>query len=173
MKKKKSDAGAPAYYTVADAAWILAVDADKIHRAIRLGVLPVVRRRSRLLIPATALRRVLERGRAITEHHYETAARLDRYADVPDAVLAEVVARDGLCFWAFDRAGMPALTGEDTPDRELAARLCAGCPVIDECLELDLRTAGPDTVGVWGALPDTDRRALHPVWLRRRGGEPR
>ncbi|WP_103343033.1 transcription factor WhiB, partial [Amycolatopsis sp. CA-126428] len=76
----------------------------------------------------------------------EMAVRLDRYADVPDDVLSEVVARDGLCFWAFDRADMPELSGDDSPDRELAARLCAGCPVIDQCRELDLRTAGPDTV---------------------------
>ncbi|UJW35670.1 WhiB family transcriptional regulator [Saccharothrix sp. AJ9571] len=104
----------------------------------------------------------------------EMAAQLDRYADVPDRVLAGLVVRDGLCFWAFDRAEMPALTGADSPDRELAAGMCAGCPVIAECRELDLRVAGPDTVGVWGALPDTDRRALYPVWLRRReGGESR
>ncbi|MEQ0560847.1 WhiB family transcriptional regulator [Amycolatopsis sp. NEAU-NG30] len=103
----------------------------------------------------------------------EMAAQLDRYADVPDDVLNEVVTRDGLCFWAFERADMPKLAGDGSPDRELAAGMCAGCPVIDECRELDLRTAGPDTVGVWGALPDTDRRALHPVWVRRRGGEAR
>jgi WhiB family redox-sensing transcriptional regulator len=110
----------------------------------------------------------------MTEHDYtEMAARLDRYAAVPDEVLTTMVTWEGLCFWAFDRADMPELTGDDPPDRELAARLCAGCPVIDECLELDLRTAGPNTLGVWGALPDTARRALHPVWLRRRGGEPR
>ena len=110
----------------------------------------------------------------MTEYDYEEmAAQLDRYADVPDDVLSEVGTRDGLCFWAFDRTDMLELSGEDSPDRELAARLCAGCPVIDECRELDLRTAGPDTVGVWGALPDTDRRALFPVWLRRRGGDVR
>src|SRR3954452_9218564 len=111
----------------------------------------------------------------MTAYDYaEMAAQLDRYADVPDDVLSEVVARDGLCFWAFDRADMPALSGEGSPDRELAAHLCAGCPVIEECRELDLRTAGPDPVGVWGALPDTDRRALYRVWLRRRaGGEAR
>jgi WhiB family redox-sensing transcriptional regulator len=110
----------------------------------------------------------------MTDYDYtEMAARLDRYADVPGDVLREVVTRDGLCFWAFDRTDMPELSGEDSPDRELAARMCAGCPVIDECRELELRTAGPGTVGVWGALPDTDRRALYPVWLRRRGGEAR
>ncbi|WP_410614028.1 WhiB family transcriptional regulator [Amycolatopsis sp. lyj-109] len=110
----------------------------------------------------------------MTEPNYEeTATRLNRYDDVPSDILTHLVTRDGLCFWAFDRADVPELSGEASPDRELAARMCAGCPVIDECLELDLRTAGPDTVGVWGALPDTDRRALYPVWARRRGGEAR
>ncbi|MFI5592940.1 WhiB family transcriptional regulator [Amycolatopsis sp. NPDC051758] len=110
----------------------------------------------------------------MTDYDYtEMAAQLDRYADVPDEVLNEVVTRDGLCFWAFERADMPELPGQETPDRELAAHMCAGCPVIDQCRELELRTAGPDTVGVWGALPDTDRRALYPVWTRRRGGEAR
>ena len=111
------------------------------------------------------------------DDYNELAARLDRYADVPDEVLCEVVTRDGLCFWVFDRETMPELTGEDSPDRELAAALCAGCPVVDECLELELRTHGEDTTGVWGALPDTDRRELHRVWKWRhinrpiRGGE--
>jgi WhiB family redox-sensing transcriptional regulator len=108
----------------------------------------------------------------------EMAARLDRYADVPHDVLADVVTSNGLCFWAFDRSDIPELTGEDTPDRELAARICAGCPVIDECLELELRSAGPNTVGVWGALADTDRRAVYRIWKYRRehpdeGGEQR
>ncbi|TVT53440.1 WhiB family transcriptional regulator [Amycolatopsis rhizosphaerae] len=107
----------------------------------------------------------------------EIADRLDRYAAVPDEVLTEVVTRDGLCFWAFERDEMPELSGSDLPDRELAARLCAGCPVIDECLELELRAAGEHTVGVWGALAETDRRAVHRTWRRRRasneGGEQR
>ena len=103
----------------------------------------------------------------------EMAVDLDRYAEVPTDVLVELVTRDGLCFWAFDRADMPELSGEDTPDRELAAGLCAGCPVIGECLELELRTSGPDTVGVWGALADTDRRAVHQVWQQRRNNRGR
>lgn len=98
----------------------------------------------------------------------DIAARLDRYEPVPTDVLCEVVTRDGMCFWAFDRQDMPELTGEDTADRELAAAMCAGCPVIDECLELELRAAGPYTIGVWGALSDADRRELYPVWRARR-----
>lgn len=98
------------------------------------------------------------------------ARRLDRHEAVPVDVLTGLVTREGLCFWAFDRDEMPELSGEDTPDRELAARLCAGCPVIDECLELELRTAGEETVGVWGALAETDRRAVHRMWRWRRAG---
>lgn len=105
------------------------------------------------------------------DDYAEIARGLDRYAAVPDDVLAEVVTRDGLCFWAFDRDEMPELSGEDTPDRELAWRLCAGCPVIDECLELELRTAGDKTLGVWGGLAEADRRAVHRIWRSRRAGD--
>lgn len=102
----------------------------------------------------------------------EIAARLDRLRDVPTDVLATIVTRDGLCMWA-DIALDPdeELTGSDTPDRELAARYCAGCPVQDECLEWELRMHGPDTVGIWGAMPEDDRRALYEVWRARRGRE--
>ncbi|GAA2787598.1 helix-turn-helix domain-containing protein [Crossiella cryophila] len=62
MQKKMPDAGGPAFYTVADAAWILGVDPDRVHRAIRIGELHAVRRRSRLVIPAAELRRVLAGG---------------------------------------------------------------------------------------------------------------
>nr|CEL13526.1 hypothetical protein [Kibdelosporangium sp. MJ126-NF4] len=94
------------------------------------------------------------------------AWRLDRLRWVPREVLAEVVLRDGLCMleWADDE---PAWQDDRLTDQELAARLCSGCPVQDECLELELRTAGLGTVGVWGALSDDDRRALYPHWLER------
>ncbi|WP_285608125.1 WhiB family transcriptional regulator [Actinokineospora globicatena] len=85
------------------------------------------------------------------------AWRLDRLRWVPTAVLDEVVHRDG-------DMREPDWSGTD---REVAARLCAGCPVRDECLELELRTAGETTVGVFGGLGDEDRRALYPHWLRR------
>ncbi|MET7993095.1 helix-turn-helix domain-containing protein [Amycolatopsis sp. NPDC005232] len=62
MTKKMPNAGGPAFYSLADAAWILGVEHDQLHHAIRVGVLPVVRRRSQLVISADALRRVLEGG---------------------------------------------------------------------------------------------------------------
>ena len=95
------------------------------------------------------------------------ATRLDRLTQTPTSLLAKAVTEDGLCFWAFHRGEVPAMAGEHAADRELAAWLCAGCPVVDQCLELELREAGADTVGVWGALPEDDRRALHPLWLAR------
>jgi len=98
------------------------------------------------------------------------AARLDRLMWTPTEVLSRVVTEDGMCFWAFTRGDVPAMSGEESADRELAARLCAGCPVQDECLELDLREAGPTAIGVWGAMTEDDRRALHPLWLAREDG---
>ncbi|MGO1049306.1 WhiB family transcriptional regulator [Crossiella sp. CA198] len=102
------------------------------------------------------------------DHFEEMAAGLDRYATVPEDVLLDVVTRDGACMWLYTNENEPSWTGDEVSDRELAARICAGCPVRRECLELELRTAGPATVGVWGALSDEDRRALYPVWVARR-----
>jgi WhiB family redox-sensing transcriptional regulator len=73
---------------------------------------------------------------------------------------------------SLDRlAQEPDWSGDDLADREIAARICAGCPVRLECLELELRTSGDATLGVWGALPAEDVRALYPVWLSRRPGD--
>lgn len=94
------------------------------------------------------------------------AWRLDRLRWVPRSVLAEVVTREGLCMWPTP-GGEPGWLNEPQTDEQLADRLCGGCPVRDECLELDLRTAGANTVGVWGGMTDDDRRALRPHWLRR------
>jgi WhiB family redox-sensing transcriptional regulator len=101
----------------------------------------------------------------------QIAARLDRLSHVPSDVLSEIVLRDGLCIWAFTHGDPPQLTGIDTADRELVARLCEPCPVQDECLAWELRLHGPGTVGVWGALAEEDRRALYPLW-RARGEQP-
>lgn len=96
------------------------------------------------------------------------AARLDRFQQVPTEVLNTTVVRKGLCLWGLWPEVEPDWDDCAPRDRALAERLCEGCPVIDQCLELDLRTAGTSTTGVWGALPEDDRRALHPIWQRRR-----
>lgn len=98
------------------------------------------------------------------------AWRLDRLRWVPRDVLADIVMRDGRCvegdLFPFSSPAM-SLTGIEAVDREFAARLCAQCPVQDECLELELRMAGEETTGVWGALNEQDRRDLYPHWRQR------
>ena len=96
------------------------------------------------------------------------AAELDHLADVPTVLLVNVVDRGGTCWWEVMTTDPPSVIDEVMPDRALAARLCAGCPVQRECLELELRTDGAETAGVWGGLCEIDRRALHHVWQARR-----
>lgn len=93
------------------------------------------------------------------------AWRLDRLRWVPCDVLSETVLRDGTCMWVL--ADEPPWQDNQLTDRQLATWLCDCCPVQDECLEVELRTAGEHTVGVWGALCEDDRRALHPHWRQR------
>lgn len=95
------------------------------------------------------------------------AWRLDRLRWVPRDVLGEIVMRDGACVWAYGDGDPPRLVGNDLADRELAMWLCRHCPVQDECLELELRTTGEQTTGVWGTLTEDDRRALYPHWRQR------
>jgi excisionase family DNA binding protein len=59
MSTTLSRAGRSGFHTIKEAAWILGVDSSKIFQAIRTGALPAVRRRSQLLVPATALQRLL------------------------------------------------------------------------------------------------------------------
>lgn len=59
MNSTVRNAGTSAYYTVREAAWILGVHPSKVWRAIRTGALPTTRRRSRLVVPAYALARLL------------------------------------------------------------------------------------------------------------------
>ena len=97
------------------------------------------------------------------------AAELDGLADVPTELLLDLVEEGGTCWWEVVSGDPPSTDADEAmPDRALAARMCAGCPVQRECLELELRTAGAETTGVWGALCEVDRRALHTVWRARR-----
>jgi WhiB family transcriptional regulator, redox-sensing transcriptional regulator len=103
-----------------------------------------------------------------TPDYAAMAVRLDRLEKVPTEVLTNVVARNGLCLLDLWPEIEPDWDDCAPSDRALAQRLCEECPVIDQCLELELRTAGANTRGVWGATCDDDRRALHRVWQRRR-----
>nr|WP_031468075.1 WhiB family transcriptional regulator [Sciscionella sp. SE31] len=96
------------------------------------------------------------------------ADRLDRFAEVETDKLAEVVGAEGACMVAMTEPEPPVLTGEAVTDRNLAERVCSGCQFQTACLELELRWSGPYQVGVFGALPDEDRRDLYPIWRARR-----
>ncbi|MCG8926155.1 WhiB family transcriptional regulator [Lentzea sp. CC55] len=96
------------------------------------------------------------------------AAELDRYANVPDDVLMEIVTRDCTCMWLWAGEDGPEWQDEEITDRQLAARLCESCPVRKLCLEWELRLAGEHQFGVCCGLTGDDRRALYPVWRARR-----
>ncbi|MGB6162863.1 MAG: WhiB family transcriptional regulator [Pseudonocardiaceae bacterium] len=100
----------------------------------------------------------------------EVAARLDDLAGTPISTLFDLATGEGACMWIQAGSEEPTWMDDKTTDRELAATICAGCSVADECLELEFRTAGFTTLGVWGALAEDDRRAAYLAWLQRREG---
>lgn len=59
MKKSRS-AHAPCLLSIPEVAWLLSVDNSWVCRAIRVGLLPVVRRGRHLLIPAHALAHLID-----------------------------------------------------------------------------------------------------------------
>jgi WhiB family redox-sensing transcriptional regulator len=102
------------------------------------------------------------------EFFEEVTARLDDLEGSPTESLFDLVTREGACMWVDLSIEEPTWTGDKTTDRELAANICGGCTVADECLELEFRSTGFTTLGVWGALAEDDRRAIYLAWLQRR-----
>jgi WhiB family transcriptional regulator, redox-sensing transcriptional regulator len=100
----------------------------------------------------------------------KVAARLDDLAKTPIKTLFDLATGEGACMGIQVGTEEPTWMGDKATDRELAATICAGCSVADECLELEFRTAGFTTLGVWGALAEDDRRAVYLAWLQRREG---
>lgn len=86
MSTAMPNAGKPAFYTVKEAARILRVDSATLYRAIREDAFPAVRLRSRCLIPAAALDRliadatesggVVDPAKLVTERRARESARL-------------------------------------------------------------------------------------------------
>jgi excisionase family DNA binding protein len=60
MSTSMPNSGRPKYYSVAEAAWLLGVSPSTLSRAIRTGAIPTVRRRSRLVVPAYVVKRLLD-----------------------------------------------------------------------------------------------------------------
>ncbi len=59
MSSNLSGADAPAFYTVREAAQILRVDRATLYRAIRDDAFPVIKLRSRYVVPAAALAKLI------------------------------------------------------------------------------------------------------------------
>ncbi|PZS11409.1 MAG: helix-turn-helix domain-containing protein [Pseudonocardiales bacterium] len=67
MSTANPGAGSSGVLSIRETAWILGVDKSEVFRLIRVGALPTIRRRSRLVVPAHALARLLlasDQGRA-------------------------------------------------------------------------------------------------------------
>ncbi|HEY0692821.1 MAG TPA: helix-turn-helix domain-containing protein [Kribbella sp.] len=60
MSTPMPNSGRTDYYSVDEAAWLLGVPRSTISKAIRTGAIPTVRRRSRLVVPAYVLKRLLD-----------------------------------------------------------------------------------------------------------------
>ncbi|MGH3793376.1 MAG: WhiB family transcriptional regulator [Pseudonocardiaceae bacterium] len=101
----------------------------------------------------------------------ELSAELDELAAVPTEVLADWVTARGRCLWESTFGVLPEWTGEDEPDRDLAHRLCAGCPVRSECLEFEIRVSDDQNAGVWNGLNSDDRVVLRDMWQSRHRDE--
>jgi hypothetical protein len=59
MRTSLPNAGRPAYYSVREAAWILGIEPSTVARDIRVGTVRAVRRRGRLVVPASEIVRLL------------------------------------------------------------------------------------------------------------------
>lgn len=173
--------------SIPEVAWLLGVDTSRVCRVSGPGYCRLCgvgadywfRHTHSLISPTAATPRIGRGPGAMNAVNPDDcfeiiAAKLDRFELVPDGVLWEIVTRDGACMALSGLDIDPPWIRDALTDRELAARICAHCPVRWECLELQLRTCGAHTLGVWGALPAQDVRALYPVWQsrrHRRGGQ--
>lgn len=96
------------------------------------------------------------------------AAEAEELAIVPTEILADWVTDRGHCLWMATFGELPAWPGGAELDRELATRMCGGCPVRAECLELELRAADEGRDDARCALHPDDLRTLHGMWSARR-----
>ncbi len=81
-----------------------------------------------------------------------------------DDALGAAIRGAAACLEPQEDGQAPGWLHDEYTDPDLAVRLCAGCPVRDECTELELRLADDRAVGVWGAYGEGGRQALHRVW---------
>jgi len=59
MKSAKLCSGTPEFYSWKETAWALGITESDVSRLVRIGLLPVARRRSRLVIRASDIARLV------------------------------------------------------------------------------------------------------------------
>lgn len=69
--------------------------------------------------------------------------------------------------WFPALGDQPGNEASEQRERRHAKKVCAGCPVMAQCLRLALETPGRD-FGVWGGVSEWDRRR----WQRQTGTSP-
>jgi WhiB family redox-sensing transcriptional regulator len=144
-------------YNVRQVASILGVSTDRVSREIRVGTIRAEKRRGRIVVTEQEVVRLLD-GTQAQPGHSDTGVAHLRYRDVPTDVLVDIV-----------RHGCRDPLSTDSPpdgdsDTEVARQTCASCSAPLACLALEFRIEGRETVGVWGALSEQDRRALFAAW---------
>ncbi|GAA1195403.1 WhiB family transcriptional regulator [Pseudonocardia alaniniphila] len=99
------------------------------------------------------------------------AERLDFLRSATNDALGAIVVGAGSCMARTSDGDLPGWLFDSATPESVAARLCGTCPVRDECLELELRLFRDQKLGMWGALGESGRCAVYPVWSQRRDGE--
>jgi hypothetical protein len=59
MSEQIPNTVAGGFFSIREVSWILGVDESEVSRMIRVGTLPAIRRRTRLVVPAYAVARLL------------------------------------------------------------------------------------------------------------------
>ena len=178
--------------SVRDAAWALGVDRSAVCRAIRRGVLPLVRRRGRTVVPAAAVTRLLchaDTPRRARQGRRRCRSPADGSAARHEGPRRQLVGRDREPVGASaagaqrrarrDRGPGRRLHADQQPTTGRRAGSTRTAPTASWPLgsARDARSSSnawnwscgcsaSQTVGVWGALGEDDRRALVPHWRR-------
>lgn len=96
-------------------------------------------------------------------------------AGQPSDFLADTVSAQGLCQRAEPECRGGWWPGEGGPnhgditcERELAERLCGGCPARLACLALSYGQTEHGRWGIWGGVAARDRHELRKLWKQAR-----
>lgn len=78
----------------------------------------------------------------------------------------EDIAGDDVPCKNFPEAFFPEVGARGYHDTVSAKELCAGCPIVKQCLKFALNTNEPH--GIWGGMTPNERRAYQGLKVKRR-----